>query len=139
MRDGGIKDDFFERFAELNKEATFVRSLGDLYVALLRSSRRGEPHYLYDASESLLRLLDTIALNPETPVSQAVEAASKRVGWPEEPKTAKHEALTEIARAGITYLIEASGHSGGQLLTKRTNEFIRAIDAFQEDRRNRGR
>jgi hypothetical protein len=127
--------DLAARFSKANKENDFIGQLGDLYVNLLRCSRSPEVHYRVDAAESLIALVRTINdLNPETPLPEVMDKASQRVGWQERPSSEKHELLNNIARAGITYLIEASGHNERRLLTKRTDELVRAIDAFNEYR-----
>jgi hypothetical protein len=125
---------------EANKEYSVVTDLGDLYVNLLRCSRSPDRHYRIQALESLLAFLDTLALEPKTPLMEVVDRASQRVGWQEEPSNEYHQALDGICKAAITYMIEASGYNEGRLLTKRTNELVRHIDHFnslREDRRKR--
>jgi hypothetical protein len=123
-----------------NKEYSVVTDLGDLYVNLLRCSRSPDRHYRVQAVESLLAFLDTLALEPKTPMIEVVDSASQRVGWHEEPSNEHDKALDGICRAAITYMIEASGYNEGRLLTKRANELVRQIDHFnslREDRRKR--
>jgi hypothetical protein len=127
-------DDLMARFDEANKEYNLIRSLGDLYVSLLRCSRSPDLHFRQEAAQGLLELVRTLALHPKTPITEAVEAASKRVGWQEEPEDEFHKSLNFIARAAITYLIEASGYSDQRLLSRRTKELVRAIDEFQRRR-----
>jgi hypothetical protein len=71
---------------------------------------------------------------------EVVDMASQRVGWQEEPNIEYHQALNGICKSAITYMIEASDYSGGQLLIKRTDELVRQIDYFnslREEKRKR--
>jgi hypothetical protein len=125
---------------EANKENSVVTDLGDLYVSLLRCSRSADRHYRVQAVESLFAFLDTLALEPKTPMMEVIDRASQRVGWQDEPRNEYDQALDGICKAAITYMIEASGYNEGRLLTKRTNELVRQIDHFnslREDRRKR--
>jgi hypothetical protein len=119
---------------ELNKEDSVVTYLGDLYVNLLRYSRSRDRHYLAEATESLLAFLDTLALGPKTPLMEVVDRASQRVGWQEQPKSEYHQALNGICKSAITYMIEASDYSGGNLLSKRATELVQQIECFISDR-----
>ena len=133
---------FSARVKEANKEYSIVTDLGDLYVNLLRCSRSPDRHYRVQAVESLLAFLDTLALEPKTPMMEVVDRASQRVGWQEEPSNEYDQALDSICKAAITYMIEASGYNEGRLLTKRTEELVRKIDHFnslRDDRRNANR
>ena len=123
--------------AERNKEYSVVRDLGDLYVNLLRCSRSPDRLYRVQAAESLVALLDTLALEPKTPSMEVVDKASQRVGWQEMPGNQYHEALDGICKAAITYMIEASGYTEGRLLTKRTDELVRNIERFNSLREER--
>jgi hypothetical protein len=123
-------DDFVARFEEANKEHSLVRSIGDLYVDLLRCSRSSDLIYRKRAAQSLVDLVKTLALEPETPIEEAMDAASKRVGWKEEPEDKFEQSLNRIARAAITYLIEASGHTKQNFLSRRRGELVREIDEF---------
>jgi len=125
---------------ERNKEYSVVRNLGDLYVNLLRCSRSPDHLYRVHAADSLCAFLDTLALEPKTPVTEMVDKASRRVGWQEEPGDEYHQALDGICRAAITYMIEASGYTEGRLLTRRTDELVSQVERFnslREDRRKR--
>jgi hypothetical protein len=126
--------------AEMNKEYSVVTDLGDLYVNLLRCSRSPDRQYRLQAAESLLAFLNTLALEPKTPLVEVVDGASQRVGWQEVPSDEYDQALDGICKAAITYMIEASGYTEGRLLTKRTDELVRKIDHFnslREERRSR--
>jgi hypothetical protein len=87
-------------FDEANKEYNLVRSLGDLYVGLLRCSRSPDLHYRQEAAQGLLALLRTLALRSKTPIADAVEAASKRVGWEEEPEDESWVSIPDRYRIG---------------------------------------
>jgi hypothetical protein len=126
--------------ADRNKEYSVVRYLGDLYVNLLRCSRSTDHLYRVEAADSLLAFLDTLALEPKTPLTELVDRASQRVGRQEGPSDEYDQALDRICKAAITYMIEASGYNNGGLLTRRTEELVREIDRFnylREERRLR--
>ena len=129
-------DDLTARFEEANKEHKLVRSIGDLYVNLLRCSRSSDLLYRKAAAQSLVDLVRTLALEPKTPIEEAIDAASKRVGWKEEPEDKFDQSLNRVARAAITYLIEVSGDTKQNFLSRRTNELVGAIDAFHSVRRS---
>ena len=136
-REGGINDEYYAKYDETMKEVMYARTLGDLYVNLLRSSRSHTHAYRAEAADSLIALLKTIALTPVTTPIKAVTDASRRVGWREEPDDKMHQSLSHVAEAAITYMIEASGYSGQRLLTKRTNEFVKAIELFNDGQARR--
>jgi hypothetical protein len=122
---------------ERNKEYSVVRNLGDLYVNLLRCSRSPDHLYRVEAADSLVDFLDTLALEPKTPLMEIVDRASHRVGWQKEPDSEYDKALDGICRAAITYMIEASGYNKRRLLTKRKTELVRRIDHFNNLRGDR--
>lgn len=126
-------------FVKANKEYSVVSYLGDLYVNMLRCSRSPDHHYRVQAADSLRSFLDTVALEPKTPIMEVVDKASQRVGR-QETGSEYDQALDDICKAAITYMIEASGYNEGRLLTKRKDELVRQIDDFnslREDRRKR--
>lgn len=137
-RDRSFHEDNDALFDEATKEYAFVGHLGDLYINLLRCSRSpDEINYRHDAASSLKALIRTIALSPKTPLMEAVDKACNRVGWQNEPSDRYDQHPDHIARAAITYMIEASGYNQRRLLSRRTDELVRAIDAFDRYRDNK--
>jgi hypothetical protein len=129
--------DLAEQMDEANKEHALVQHLGDLYVNLLKCSRSRDLSYRHDAAQSLRQLLETIALGPKTSSGEAVDLASRRVGWQVTPTNEYEAHLDRIARAAITYMVEASGYNEHRLLSKRRLALVREIDEFNEFREER--
>src|SRR3954463_5686268 len=104
---GALNPELCNRFYQMSDEYTeysFVKYIGDLYVQLLRASRsRGNPQYVNGAAASLARLIDILAHKPETPLTDAVAKAAKRVGFPKHPEDEPDRSLEEVACAAITY------------------------------------
>jgi hypothetical protein len=121
------------------KEYDFISQLGDLYVNLLRCSRSAAGTYQADAARSLQGLIDAIALKPTTSAIKAVSFAARRVCWQEAPRSERDQHLDRIARAAITYMIEAAGYNEQGFLTKRRDALVHEIEAFNDYREERER
>ncbi len=126
--------------SDITLEREFKSCFAKLFVELLRAVRSPEsPQYRANATAFLRTWTDILDENPITSLQDVIEFAVQKVGYRGWPKEEYDRDLLRVARAAITYLIEAGAAdgAGSGLLTVREKEFRTAIDGFCESRERR--
>ena len=112
----------------------------DLFLAMLRAAR--SPHEEQYRRNAEFELASWLRIwgekQDESTLRGVIDCAVEKVGFQKEPECNLEKELQGIARAGITYLIEAGAPSFRQgLLTRRRDELMRAIEGHMEARQYR--